>query len=58
MFTTSGIYPWSFVIQIFHNGQPSHDDARKAFEMMTSTYPIGNLGSVATLLAIGLLKTV
>jgi len=58
VFTTSGIYPWSFVIQIFHNGQPSHGDDRKAFEMMTSTYPIGTLGSVATLLAIGLLKTV
>ena len=25
VFTTSGIYPWSFVIQIFHSGQPSHD---------------------------------
>jgi hypothetical protein len=24
LFTTNGIYPWSFVIQIFHNGQPSH----------------------------------
>jgi hypothetical protein len=22
VFTTSGTYPWSFVIQIFHNGQP------------------------------------
>jgi hypothetical protein len=21
---TSGAYPWSFVTQIFHNGQPSH----------------------------------
>jgi hypothetical protein len=25
VFTTSGTYPWSFVTQIFHNGQPSHD---------------------------------
>jgi hypothetical protein len=24
MFATSGTYPWSFVTQIFHNGQPSH----------------------------------
>ena len=24
VFTTSGIYPWSFVTQIVHNGQPSH----------------------------------
>jgi hypothetical protein len=24
VFTTSGTYPWLFVTQIFHNGQPSH----------------------------------
>jgi len=24
MFATSGTYPWSFVTQIFHSGQPSH----------------------------------
>jgi hypothetical protein len=24
VFTTSGTYPWSFVTQIFHNGQPSN----------------------------------
>jgi hypothetical protein len=35
--TTSGTYPWSFVTQIFHNGQPSHDGDRKTFEVMTST---------------------
>ena len=35
VFTTSGAYPWSFVTQIFHNGQPSHGGDRKAFEMMT-----------------------
>jgi hypothetical protein len=23
VFTTSGTYPWSFVTQLFHNGQPS-----------------------------------
>ena len=23
MLTTSGTYPWSFVTQIFHNGQPN-----------------------------------
>jgi len=23
VFTTSGTYPWSFVTQIFHNGQPN-----------------------------------
>ena len=36
MFTTSGTYPWSFVTQIFHNGQPSHGGDRKIFELMTS----------------------
>ena len=35
VFTTSGIYPWSFVTQIFHNGQLSHDGDRKSFEVMT-----------------------
>jgi hypothetical protein len=48
MFTTSGTYPWSFVRQIFHNGQPSHGGDRKTFEVMTSTYPRGTLGSVAS----------
>jgi hypothetical protein len=49
--TTSGTYPWSFVTQIFHNGQPSHSSDRKTFEVMTSTLPKGTLGSVASLLA-------
>jgi hypothetical protein len=40
VFTTNGTYPWSFVTQIFHSGQPNH----KAFEVIT-------LGSVASLLA-------
>ena len=35
--TTSGTNPWSFVTQIFHNGQPSHGGDRKTFEVMTST---------------------
>jgi hypothetical protein len=26
LFTTSGIYPWSFVTHILHSGQPSHED--------------------------------
>ena len=30
--TTSGTYPWSFVTQIFHSGQPSHGGDRKTFE--------------------------
>ena len=51
MFTTNGTYPWSFVTQIFQNGQPSHGGGRKIFEVMTSTLPKGTLGSVASLLA-------
>jgi hypothetical protein len=51
VFTTSGIYPWSVVTQIFHNGQPSHGGDRTIFEVMTSTLPQGTLGSVASLLA-------
>jgi hypothetical protein len=49
VFATSGTYPWSFVRHIFHNGQPSHGDNRKIFEVMTSTLPKGTLGSVASL---------
>jgi hypothetical protein len=29
VFTTSWTYPWSFVTQIFHQGQPSHGGDRK-----------------------------
>jgi hypothetical protein len=50
VFTKSGTYPWSFVTQIFHNGQPSRGGDRKIFEMMTSTLQEGTLGSVASLL--------
>ena len=32
--TTSGTYPWSFVTQIFHNGQPNHGGDRNTFEVM------------------------
>ena len=46
MFTTGGTYPWSFVTQILHNGQPGHGGDRNIFEMMTSTLPKGTLGSV------------
>jgi hypothetical protein len=38
------------VTQVFHSGQPSHGGDRKMFEVMTSTAPIGILGSVASLL--------
>ena len=51
VFPTSGIYPWSFVTQIFHNGQPSHGGDRKYFEVLTSTLSKKTLGSVASLLA-------
>ena len=44
-------YPWSFVIQIYHNGQPCHGGNSKTFEVMTPTSQIGTLGSVAFLLA-------
>jgi hypothetical protein len=37
VFTTSRTYPWSFMTQIFHNGQPSRGGDRKTFEVMTST---------------------
>jgi hypothetical protein len=51
VFTTSGTYPRSFVIQIFHNVQPSHGGDRKTFEVITSTKLRGILVSVASLLA-------
>jgi hypothetical protein len=51
LFTTSGTYPWSFVTQIFHNGQPSHGGDCKTFEVMTSTKARRTHGSVASLLA-------
>ena len=51
MFTTNGTYPWSFVTQTFHNGQPSRGGERKTFEVMTSAYPRGTLGLVASLFA-------
>jgi hypothetical protein len=32
--TTRVTYPWSFVTQIFHSGQPSHGGDRKTFEVI------------------------
>jgi len=46
--TTSGTYPWSFVTQIFHNGQPSRVGDSKTFAVMI--YLRGTLGSVTSLL--------
>ena len=37
VFTTGATYPWSFVTQIFHNGQPSHSGDQATLEVMTST---------------------
>ena len=51
MLTTNGIYPWSFVTQIFHSGHSSHGCDRKTFEVITSTYLREPLGSVASLFA-------
>ena len=48
---TSGTYPWSFVTQIFHNGQPRHGGDRKFSEVMNSTFPKRTLGLVVSLLA-------
>jgi hypothetical protein len=47
---TSGTYPWSFVTQIFHSGQPSHGGDRKMFEVMTSTLPKVTLLKIPPLL--------
>ena len=51
VFTKSGNYPWSFVTQLFHNGQLSHGGDHNIFEVMTSSLPKGTLGSAASLLA-------
>ena len=48
MFVTNVTYPWSFVTQLLHSGQPSHDGDRKSFEV------IGALDTVASLLAVTL----
>jgi hypothetical protein len=56
LFTTSGTYPWSFVTQIFHNGQPSHGGDHNIFEVMISTLPKGTLGSVVSSLSATLYK--
>jgi hypothetical protein len=38
VFTTSRTYPWSFVTQIFHNGQPGHGGNRKRAHEVTSGF--------------------
>ena len=39
----NGTYPWSFVTQIFHNGQQCHSGECKRFEIITPTSPRGIL---------------
>ena len=56
VFATNRTYPWSFVRQIFHTGQPCHGDDRTTFAVMTSYYPTGTLGSVASSLAAALFQ--
>ena len=34
-----GTYPWSFVTQICHSGQPSRGCDRKTYEVMTNVHP-------------------
>jgi hypothetical protein len=41
---------WSFVTQILHNGYQSYVVERKTFEVLTSSWTLGTLGSVASLL--------
>jgi len=31
VFKTNGSYPWSYMTQLFHNGEPSHGGDRKTF---------------------------
>ena len=44
VFTTSGTYPWSFVTQIFHNGQPSHGGDHKT--SLTHLYQARKLSDI------------
>jgi len=34
VYMTSGTYAWSFVTQIFHNGQPSHGSDCKTVDVI------------------------
>jgi len=52
VFTTSGTYPWSFVTQVFHSGQPSHDCDSKLSQWWLEFNRRGTIGSVASLLAV------
>jgi hypothetical protein len=45
----NGTYSWSFVTQIFHNGQSSHGGDHTIFEVMISTQLRGTLCPVAFL---------
>ena len=49
--TVDWTYPWSYVTHIFRSGQPRHGGNRKPFEVMTSIWPIGTFGSIASFLS-------
>jgi hypothetical protein len=51
MLTKSGTYPWSFVTQIFHNGQLSHGGDLKLSKWWLQPNLRRTFGSVASLLA-------
>jgi hypothetical protein len=38
VFMTIWTYPWLFVTQIFHNGQPSHSGDRKTYTQEWNTF--------------------
>ena len=40
VFTTSGTYPWLFVTQIFHNGQPRDGDRKKTVKIKISVFRV------------------
>ena len=46
MITTSGTYLWSFVTQMFQNGQPSHGSDSKTYKDITSTLLLGTPASL------------
>jgi hypothetical protein len=51
LITSNGTYSCSFVTHIFRSGQPTRGRDSKTFEVMTSTWLQGTLGSVASLSA-------
>ena len=54
MIMANGTYSWSFVTQILRYRQPNQYGVRKAFDVMTSTKPLGTHDSVVFLFVIAL----